>query len=91
MTKVIWLQTPTVFWLGGGIISPTSCNDVNTDRNTHRAEPLVPEPSAIEIELAIEKLKSHKLPGIDQIPAELIQVGVRQFTVRCINYYFCLE
>jgi hypothetical protein len=30
--------------------------------------------------LAIEKLKSHKSPGIDQIPAELIKVGGR--TVR---------
>ena len=38
----------------------------------HTAEPLVPEPSAIEVELAIEKLKNHKSPGIDQIPAELI-------------------
>jgi len=27
--------------------------------------------------LAIEKLKSHKSPGIDQIPAELIQAEVR--------------
>jgi len=35
------------------------------------AEPLVPEPSAFEIEMAIEKLKEHKSPGIDQIPAEL--------------------
>jgi hypothetical protein len=25
--------------------------------------------------LAIEKLKSHKLPSIDQIPAELIEAG----------------
>jgi hypothetical protein len=25
--------------------------------------------------LAIEKLKSHKSPGIDQIPAEFIQAG----------------
>jgi hypothetical protein len=33
----------------------------------HTAEPLVPEPSAFEVELAIEKLKSHKSPGIDQI------------------------
>ena len=28
----------------------------------HAAEPLVPEPSALEFELAIEKLKSHKSP-----------------------------
>ena len=27
---------------------------------THTAEPLVPEPSAFEVELAIGKLKSHK-------------------------------
>ena len=35
----------------------------------HTAEPLVPEPSAFEIELAIVKLKSHKSPSIDQIGA----------------------
>ena len=40
---------------------------------THTAEPLVPEPSAFEVHLAIEKLKSHKSPGIDQIPAELVK------------------
>jgi len=31
----------------------------------HTAEPLVPEPSAFKVELAIEKLKSHISPGID--------------------------
>ena len=44
----------------------------------HTAEPLVPEPSASEVELAIDKLKSHKSPGIDQIPAELIKAGARK-------------
>ena len=43
----------------------------------YTAEPLVPDPSASEVELAIDKLKSHKSPGIDQIPAELIKVGGR--------------
>ena len=43
----------------------------------HTAEPLVPEPSASEVELAINKLKSHKSLGIDQIPAELIKAGGR--------------
>jgi hypothetical protein len=38
----------------------------------------VPEPSAEEVELAIEKLKSHKLPGIHQIPAELMMAGGRR-------------
>jgi hypothetical protein len=41
------------------------------------AEPLVPEPSALQVDLAIEKLKSHKSPGTDQIPAELIKAEGR--------------
>ena len=44
---------------------------------THTAEPLVPEASVFAVELAIEKLKSHKSRGIDQIPAELIKAGGR--------------
>ena len=43
----------------------------------HTAEPLVPEPSASDVELAIGKLKSHKSPDINQIPAELIKAGGR--------------
>ena len=43
----------------------------------HTVESLVPEPSASEGELAIDKLKSHKSRGIDQIPAELIKAGGR--------------
>ena len=43
----------------------------------HPAEPLVPEPSAAEVELTIDKLNSHKSPGIDQIPAELIKARGR--------------
>jgi hypothetical protein len=52
---------------------------VNDVRRTevHTAEPLVPEPSAFEVEMANEKLKRHKSPGIDQIPAELIKAGGR--------------
>ena len=41
----------------------------------HSAEPLVPEPSAFEVEMAIEKLKRDKSPGTGQIPAELIKAG----------------
>jgi len=44
-------------------------------RQKHTAEPLVPEPSAFEFELAIGKLKSHKSPGVGEIPAELIKAG----------------
>jgi hypothetical protein len=45
----------------------------------------VPEPSALEFELAIEKLRSHRSPGIDQIPAELIKAGVEQFAMKSIS------
>jgi hypothetical protein len=43
----------------------------------HTTEPPVPDPSASEVELAINKLKSHKSQGIDQIPAEPIKAGGR--------------
>jgi hypothetical protein len=41
----------------------------------HTAEPLVPEPSLVEVEIATGKLKSYKSPGTDQNPAELIKAG----------------
>ena len=52
---------------------------VNVVRQTeiHTSEPLVLEPSAFEVELVIEKIKSHKSPGVDHIPAELIKAGGR--------------
>jgi hypothetical protein len=40
-----------------------------------RCEPLVPDPSPFEAEIAIVKLKRFKSPGSDQIPVELIQAG----------------
>ena len=53
---------------------------VNNVRQTeiHTAEPLVSEPSASDTELANERLKRHKSPGIYQIPAE---AGGK--TIRC--------
>jgi len=51
-------------------------NDIR-QAEIHTAERLVPEPSAFEFEFAIGKLKNHKSPGIDQIPAELIKAGGR--------------
>ena len=78
------MQTPTAFWLGGGTVSPRlnvhGINDVR-QTETHTAEPLIPEPSASELELAIEKLKIHKSPGTYQIPAKLIKAGGG--TIRC--------
>ena len=43
------------------------------------AEQLVPEPSSRGVKMATEKLKRHKLPGIDQIPAELVKARKSKF------------
>jgi hypothetical protein len=48
------------------------------------AEPPVPEPSASEVELAINKIKSHKLPGTDHILAEMIKTGGR---ITCLEIH----
>jgi hypothetical protein len=61
-------------------IEYTQVNDVR-QAEIHTAELLVPKPSVCEIELTVDKLKSHKSPGIDQIPAELIKAEGR--TIRC--------
>ena len=52
-------------------------HEVNDDRQTAKQteEPLVPELSAFEVEMATEKLKRQKSPGFDQIPPELIKAG----------------
>jgi len=62
------------------LLNVHTVNDVR-QTETCTAEPLVPEPSAFEVELAVEKLKSHKSPGIGQIPAELMKAGGR--TICC--------
>jgi len=41
----------------------------------HTAQPLVPEGSASEMEMAMEKPNRYKSPGTEQIPAELIKAG----------------
>jgi hypothetical protein len=48
-------------------------NGVSDVRQTEiqTAEPLVPEKSAFEAEMAIGKLKRHKSPNVHQIPAEI--------------------
>jgi hypothetical protein len=53
---------------------------VNDVRQTeiHTSEPLVPEPSAFEIEMSIEEVKRHKSPETAQIPTELIKTGGRK-------------
>jgi hypothetical protein len=90
MRGVIWLQTPTVFWLlnvhGAKDVRQTEIHTyihtymhtyIHTYIHTHskiqkyiHAYILVPEPSDSEVGMAIENLKRHKSPGIDQIPAD---------------------
>jgi hypothetical protein len=41
----------------------------------HMAEPLVPGPNHLEVEMAIAKLKKYESPSSDQISAELFQLG----------------
>jgi hypothetical protein len=41
----------------------------------HTAEPLVPGPRCVEVDIVIAKMKKYKSPGSDEIPAELIQAG----------------
>ena len=71
-------------WWGNHFSQLLNIHGVNDDRQTeiHTAEPLVAELSAFEVELAIEKLKSHKSPGLDEIPAELIKGGDRTIALR---------
>jgi hypothetical protein len=39
-------------------------------KDIQTAEPLVPEPSLVEVKIAIWKLKSYKSPGTDHILSE---------------------
>jgi len=58
MSRVICLQSPTVFWLGAGSTSLSffNVNEVSKVRQTeiNTTEPLVNEPSAFEFRMVIE-------------------------------------
>jgi hypothetical protein len=41
----------------------------------HTAQPLIPDVRSFEVRVAVAKLKKNESPGIDQIPAEVIQTG----------------
>ena len=75
---MIWSLTPTLFWQGGGNISLSRSVYLGLVMlDTHSTEPLVPELSASEVEMAVEKQKRHTSPGIDQMLAELIKAEDR--------------
>jgi hypothetical protein len=48
-----------------------------TQTEIHTSVPLLSETSAFEVELAIEKPKTHRSQGIDQISAKMIKAGGR--------------
>jgi hypothetical protein len=56
------------------VLNVNGVHDVR-QMDIHTAESLVPEPSRVEVEIAIGKLKSYKSPGTDNIPTELIKAG----------------
>jgi hypothetical protein len=66
---------------------------VNDVRQTEirTAVPLVPNPSAFEFEMPIEKLKRHKSPGIDHTPAKLINADGRKIALRSMNLRILFE
>jgi hypothetical protein len=66
------------------LLSAIECTGGVGIRNTEiqTAEPFVPEPSISEFEVAIGKFERYKLPAADQIPAELIQAGVKHYILR---------
>jgi hypothetical protein len=72
------------------ILNVHGVNDVR-QAEIHTADLLVPEPSVSEIELAIEKIKSHNSPGIDQIPEELITSGGRTISCEIHKFIICLQ
>ena len=43
----------------------------------HTAKPPVPDPSPLNVELAVENVRRHKSPSMDQIPTELFKAGGR--------------
>ena len=87
MRSIICLQTPRLFWVGGGTISLAYLMYMGLmilSGEKYRRE-LVIEVSAFEIEMAVEKIKSHKLQGIDQIPGQLITAGSRTIPLSSRN------
>jgi hypothetical protein len=69
MGWVIWLQTHHSNWARwrkhfSQLLNVHWVNDVR-QIEIHTVPPLVPEPGALGVEMAVEKLKRHKSPGTD--------------------------
>jgi hypothetical protein len=62
----------------------------NVRQDIQTAEPLVPEPRLVEVEIGIGKRKSYKSPGTDQIPAELIKAGGETLCSEIHRFICCI-
>jgi hypothetical protein len=56
------------------VVNVHGVHDVR-QKDIHTAEPSVPEPSLVEVQIAIGKLKSYKSTSYDQIAADLMKAG----------------
>jgi hypothetical protein len=70
-----WRTTPSWLFAATYLIYSQLPSIAVKQIEVHTAEILVPDPSRLEVEIAIAKLKEYKSPGSGQIPAELIQGG----------------
>ena len=60
-------------------------------KEVYTADPDIPEPSHIEVEIAIENLKKHKAPREDHIPSELFKQVEVNYTKKYINSLYSFE
>ena len=80
---MIWLQIPPphikVKWRNhfSQLFNECGVSDLR-QTEIHTAEPLVPQLSAFEVEMPIEKLKRHQSLRVNQIPTELIKAEGRK-------------
>jgi hypothetical protein len=56
------------------VLNVQGVHDVR-QKDIYTAEPLILEPTLVEVEIAIGKFKGYRSPGTDQILAELIKAG----------------
>jgi len=68
---------------------PLNIHKANDIRQTemHIAEPLAPELSSSEVEIAHKKFKRYKLPGVHQTPAEFFQAGSKSLCSKIHNLF----
>jgi len=77
---MICLQTPTVFWIGGGTISLKCAMYMGLVMLGRHKYTQQNQQCLSQVFLSLSwllKSKSHESPGIEHIPAELIEAGDR--------------